>query len=56
MKCQKLHPQLPPISIADGLRVNLGTKTFEIMREHLKPEDIILVSESEIISAMQLVF
>jgi len=47
--------QLPPISIADGLRTSLGPITFSILRDHLKSEDIILVTESEIIDATQLV-
>jgi threonine dehydratase len=37
------------------LRTNLGKLPFEILREHLKPDDVILVSEDEIIRACQLV-
>jgi threonine dehydratase len=46
---------MPPISVADGLRTSLGPLTFEILRTYLKPEDVILVTEAEIIDAMQLV-
>ena len=46
---QKRHPQLPPITIADGLRVNLGLKNFNVMKEYLGPQDIILVNEKEIV-------
>lgn len=41
---KKNHPQFPPISIADGLRVNLGEKPFSILSTHLEAEDVILVS------------
>ena len=36
---------MPPITIADGLRTSLGPLTFQILKEMLKPEDVILVSE-----------
>ena len=39
-------------TIADGLRTNLGPKTFGIIREHL--EDILTVTEEEIVQAMRL--
>ena len=41
----ELHPQLPPVSIADGLRVGIGDKTFQIMKDNLTVDDVILVSE-----------
>ena len=41
-------------TIADGLRTNLGEKTFGIIRQHV--DDIITVSEEAIIEAMQLVW
>lgn len=41
-------------TIADGLVVTLGDKTFAIIRENLR--DIIVVSEEEIIAAMRLVW
>lgn len=40
-------------TIADGLRTNLGEKTFQIIRQHL--DDIFTVSEAEILSAQKLV-
>ena len=41
-------------TIADGLMANLGTKTLPIIRQHVA--DILLVSDSEIITAMHLVW
>jgi threonine dehydratase len=41
-------------TIADGLMTNLGPKTLEIIRLHVK--DILLVSDAEIISAMRLIW
>ena len=41
-------------SIADGLLTNLCSKTFGIIKEHLN--DIITVSEQQIIQAMQLIW
>ncbi|BDS09838.1 threonine ammonia-lyase [Aureispira anguillae] len=41
-------------SIADGLLTNIGDKTFEIITKYL--DDIITVSESEIIAAMRLIW
>jgi len=41
-------------TIADGLRTNLGAYTFEIIKENL--DDIITVSEEEIIAAMRLIW
>lgn len=41
-------------TIADGLMTNLGTKTLEIIRLHVK--DILLVSDPEIIEAMRLIW
>jgi threonine dehydratase len=41
-------------TIADGLRTNLGEKTFDIIQREL--EDILLVSEEAIIEAMRLVW
>lgn len=50
-KSGKIHLSLNPQTIADGLRTQLGPNTFKIIRE--KVDDIILVSEQEIVSAMQ---
>lgn len=47
----KIHPSINPNTIADGLRTQLGTNTFKIVME--KVDDIITVSESEIVDAMQ---
>lgn len=44
MRDKKIHPQFPPITVADGLRVNLGEKPFKILSENLNHEDIILVT------------
>ncbi|AXE17899.1 threonine/serine dehydratase [Runella rosea] len=41
-------------TIADGLLTNLGDKTLEIIRLHVK--DILLVSDPEIIAAMRLIW
>lgn len=41
-------------TIADGLRTNLGEKTFDILQREL--DDIFLVSETEILQAMQLIW
>lgn len=41
-------------TIADGLRTNLGEKTFHILHTHL--EDILTVTEEEIIDAMRLIW
>lgn len=41
-------------TIADGLRTNLGEKTFGIIRQHV--DDIITVSEEAIVEAMRLVW
>ncbi|MDX1942195.1 MAG: threonine/serine dehydratase [Saprospiraceae bacterium] len=41
-------------TIADGLRTNLGEKTFDIIQKHV--DDILTVSEEEIVEAMRLVW
>lgn len=41
-------------TIADGLRTNLGPKTFDILSQHL--DQIITVSEERIIEAMRLIW
>lgn len=43
-----------PNTIADGLLTTLGERNFEIIREHA--EDILLVSEHDIVSAMGLLW
>jgi threonine dehydratase len=47
-------PQLPPVSIADGLRASLGELTFPMVRDLV--DDVVLVSEAEIVAAMRLAF
>jgi threonine dehydratase/serine racemase len=44
--------QTNPQTIADGLRTSLGQLTWPILRDHL--EDVITVSEEEIVAAMRL--
>ena len=47
----KLVPSINPNTIADGLRTSLSDRTFSIIRKGV--EDIITVSEEEIIEAMR---
>lgn len=54
LKEGKLHPQLPPNTIADGLRMPMGEKPFEIIRKYA--EEILLVEENEIIEATELIW
>lgn len=51
LKAGKIIPVKNPNTIADGLRTSLGSNTFRIIRE--KVDQIITVSEEEIIDAMQ---
>ncbi|MEM0466992.1 MAG: pyridoxal-phosphate dependent enzyme [Candidatus Thermoplasmatota archaeon] len=48
---KKLYPSVYPNTIADGLRTALCERTLQIILEHVN--DIVLVSEQEIIDAMQ---
>lgn len=50
-KSGKIHLSINPNTIADGLRTQLGPNTFKVVRE--KVDEIILVSEQEIVNAMQ---
>ena len=45
-------PQLQPRTIADGLRTSLGDVTFPLIRRYV--DDIVTVSEDEIVTAMRL--
>ncbi len=54
IKAGKIFPSINPDTIADGLLTSLGDKTFPIIQKHI--EDIVLVSDKEIIEAMQLVW
>jgi len=47
----KLYPSVYPDTIADGLRTSLSKKTFDIILKNV--DDIITVSENEIIDAMK---
>ena len=49
-----IQPALPPNTIADGLLTSLGDKTFAVIRRYV--DDILLVSEAEIVAAMKLVW
>ena len=51
-KANKIFPSEYPNTIADGLRTQLGELTFEVIKKHV--DEIILVSEQEIVDAMRL--
>ena len=51
-KADKIFPSEYPNTIADGLRTQLGELTFEVIKKHV--DEIILVSEQEIVDAMRL--
>jgi threonine dehydratase len=50
-KAGKIFPSVYPNTIADGLRTQLSELTFKVIQENV--DDIILVSEEEIIDAMR---
>ncbi len=54
LKAGKLLSNTSTNTVADGLRTNLGEKTFDILSKHL--DDIITVTEEEIIQAMRLIW
>lgn len=54
INARKIIPSQNPDTIADGLLTSLGDKTFPIIQKYI--EEIILVSDTEIVSAMQLVW
>jgi len=54
MHAGHIVPSENPHTIADGLRTSLGDKTFPIISQ--KVDDIVLVSESDIIVAMKLIY
>ncbi|UCD37207.1 MAG: pyridoxal-phosphate dependent enzyme [Fidelibacterota bacterium] len=54
MKAGRIIPSEDPRTIADGLRTSLGSLTFPIIQERV--ENIVLVSEEAIISAMRYVW
>jgi len=51
---EKQNHLSPPKTVADGLLTTLGDKTFEIIKNEL--EDVLLVNEDEIKSAMRIVW
>lgn len=53
-KSGELQPARKPVTIADGLRTSLGELTFACIREYV--DDIVLVSEEEIVDAMRFVW
>jgi threonine dehydratase len=53
-KSGKLLPSVKPDTIADGLLTSLSEQTFRIIREYV--DDIITVSESEIINSMKILW
>jgi len=54
LKADKILPSEYPNTIADGLRTQLGDLTFEVIKKYV--DEIILVSEQEIIDAMRLLW
>ncbi|WP_057936991.1 pyridoxal-phosphate dependent enzyme [Algoriphagus resistens] len=50
----KLIPQTSPNTIADGLRTSLGAWNFKLIQTYVS--DILLVSDSQIIDAMRLIY
>jgi threonine dehydratase len=50
----RIVPQLQPRTIADGLRTSLGDMTFPLITKYA--DDIVTVSEDDIVSAMRLVW
>jgi len=54
LKAGRIIPPENPNTIADGLKTSLGDKTFPIIRKLV--DAIVLVTESQIISAMRLIF
>jgi threonine dehydratase len=54
IRAGKIIPPEHPNTIADGLKTSLGDKTFPIIQELV--DEIVLVSEKEIITAMQYIF
>ena len=54
VKAGRIIPPENPHTIADGLKTALGEKTFPIIQKFV--DEIILVSESEIVAAMRMIF
>ncbi len=54
LKKGKLIPQNNPKTICDGLLTSMGENTWNILKDHL--EDIITVSDEEVVTAMKLIW
>ena len=54
LKKGKLIPQENPNTICDGLLTSMGENTWNILKDHL--EDIITVSDEEVVTAMKLIW
>lgn len=54
LEAGKILPSISPDTIADGLKTSLGDVTFPIIKQHV--HTIITVTESEIISAMRMIW
>ena len=54
LRAGKIIPVQNPDTIADGLRTSLGEKPFAIIRKFV--DDILLVGEKDIVSAMRLIW
>lgn len=54
IKIGKIQPSLNPITIADGLKTQLGNNNFPIIQKYVS--NIIRVEESEIIAAMKYIW
>ncbi len=54
LKSGIIQPSLNPVTIADGLKTNLGDLNFPIIKQLVK--EIIRVEEEEIISSMRLIW
>lgn len=53
-KSGKIEPVMSTATIADGLRTQLGTLTFEAIKDHV--DEIVTVKETTIIDAMRLIW
>lgn len=54
LKAGKIKPVKNPDTIADGLKVTIGERNFDIIKREVK--DVLTVSEEEIISAMRIIW
>lgn len=54
LRSGSIQPSNDPKTIADGLRTSLGVRTFAVIRRYV--DDIVTVSEAEILDAMRFVW